>query len=457
MTALSPLWLALAFALGALVMWLAARAQAARLGERAAVSERLRAQHEELQSRYLESEQKRSAAEARLSESGETHREQIAAIAQQLKNELHEGNARMTQMQSDRFLELANARFSAAEERANAKLSELVTPVAQKLTEFDTLVREIERQRHGADQTLKEQIAGLLSRTDKLDAAANQLTSQTSVLVGALRNPTTRGKWGEVQLRRVVELAGMEAYCDFSEQQTLMASDQAGRPDMTVTLPGNSMIFVDAKVPLAAYLDAIEAPEEPAKKERLRAHAQAMKNHVDALAKKNYHHADGSAEFVVMFVPGEAFLSAACTENPGLIEHGASRGVYIASPLTLMALLRSYALGWQQRRQEENAKKIAEIGRELYDRVRIFAAHFTDVGSALGRALKAYNNAAGSFETRVLPQGRRLKEVASLADAEIPETPTIEIAPRELTALDAAPKSERGPRQGRMRFPAEGA
>lgn len=363
----------------------------------------------------------------------------IEALADRLKSDIHEANARIAEMQRDQFLELASQRFSAAEERANATLTQLVTPVRDKLGEFDKMVREIEAQRHGQQEGLKEQIAGLVSRTDKLETAANNLTSQTSVLVMALRNPSTRGKWGEVQLKRVVELAGMEAYCDFSEQQSF-ASDGLARPDLTVGLPGNAKIFVDSKVPLNAYIDAIEIVDETLRREKLRAHAAAMKSHVDALARKNYQRAEGSADFVVMFVPGEAFLSAACIENPDLIEYGAAKNVYISSPLTLMALLRSYALGWQQRQQEENAKKIAEIGRELYVRVLTFATHLQNLGGALGKTLEFYNKAVGSLEHNVLPQGRRMKETASLVDADVPAMPEVDVTPREITALDAQPR-----------------
>ena len=327
----------------------------------------------------------------------------VDAIADRLKSELHEANARIAESQRDTFLALANERFSA-----------VVSPVQQKLTEFDALVKAIEKERVGAYEGLREQIGGLIERSGKMETAATQLTS-------ALRNPTTRGKWGEVQLRRVVELAGMESYCDYDEQQTFDTGDERGRPDMTVALSGNAKIFVDAKVPLSAYLDAIEASDEAVRRERLRGHAAAFKLHVDALAKKNYQRADGSADFVVMFVPGEAFLSAACIENPELIEYGAGKGVYIASPLTLMALLRSYALGWQQRQQEENAKKIAEAARILYDRMRSFVGHFSAIGANLEKANEAYNRAVASMESRVLPQGRKIKELASLPDADLTE------------------------------------
>jgi DNA recombination protein RmuC len=359
-------------------------------------------------------------------------RSQLETIGERLKNELHETNARIAQTQRDSFLSLANERFSA-----------VVAPVQQKLTEFDALVKAIEKDRIGAYEGLREQITGLIERSGKMETAASQLTS-------ALRNPTTRGKWGEMQLRRVVELAGMEAYCDYNEQQTFDVGDERGRPDMSVVLPGNSKIFVDAKVPLNAYLDAVDAADEGARREKMRSHAGAFKNHVDLLARRNYQRIDGSADFVVMFVPGEAFLSAACTENPELIEYGAGKGVYIASPLTLMALLRSYALGWQQRQQEENAKKIAEAGRALYDRVRTFVGHFGTIGSSLQKATDAYNKAVGSMESRVLPAGRKLRELASLPDAELPDLAAIETAPREITALDGEPPVKSRGRQTKL-------
>ncbi len=229
----------------------------------------------------------------------------------------------------------------------------------------------------------------------------------------------------------------MEPYCDYGEQQTFDTGEERGRPDMTVALPGNAKIFVDAKVPLSAYLDALDCSDEPARREKFRGHAGAFKSHVDALARKSYQRAEGSVDFVVMFVPGEAFLSAACIENPDLIEYAAGKDVYIASPLTLMALLRSYALGWQQRRQEENAKQIAEAARVLYDRMRGFVGHFSAIGAGLQKANDAYNKAVGSMESRVLPQGRKIKELASLPDADLTELQAIETAPREITAIDA--------------------
>ena len=349
----------------------------------------------------------------------------LEAITGRLKADLYESNAQIAQSQREAFLTLANDRLDAA-----------VAPVKEKLCEVDKLVREIESSRVDAYAGLREQISALMDRSGKMELAASQLTS-------ALRNPTTRGKWGEVQLRRVVELAGMEPYCDFCEQQTLGVEDGGGRPDLTVQLPGDRHVFVDAKVPLTAYLDAAETHDDDSRQRLLKAHAVALKGHVDSLARRRYHRADGSADFVVMFVPGEAFLSAACIENPELIEYGAGKDVFIVSPLTMMALLRSYALGWQQQAQDENAKRIAEASRELYDRVRIFASHFAAIGGGLSKAITAFNAAVASMESRVLPQGRRIKELASLPDAELPDVQAVELAPRDVAALDPAPGKQR--------------
>lgn len=411
-------------AAGAAAAWLFARGEVRRQQERVRIAE-----------------QESAVAASRLLDLDERHRQEVETIAERLKTDLYEANERVAEKQRDQFLALAGQRFETAEERANARLSDLVKPVAQKLTEFDAFVKSMEKDRIGAYEGLREQIAGLMERGGKLESETAHLATQTRVLVTALRNPAAAGKWGEVQLRRVVELAGMLGYCDFDEQRSIDGGE-AGRPDMTVHLPGNSNIYVDAKAPLAAYIDAVEATDDAARRERLRGHAAAMKAHVDALARRNYQQAEDSADFVVMFVPGEAFLSAACTENPDLIEYGAGKNVYIASPLTLMALLRSYAFGWQQRRQEENAKRIAELGRELYERVRVFAGHFNAIGSSLQKAVGAYNSAVGSMESRVLPQGRRLKEAASLTEPDLPEAATLDIAPREIAAQDVLPKPD---------------
>jgi DNA recombination protein RmuC len=307
--------------------------------------------------------------------------------------------------------------------RASERVGELVSPMAQKLGEFDRLLGE------------------LLGRTNQLENATTNLTTQTSTLVMALRNPASRGKWGEMQLRNVVEKAGMLPYCDFSEQQTVALEEARVRPDMTVNLPGKRCVFVDAKAPLDAMQAALEASDDETRKQLVKQHARALREHVDSLARRGYRTAKGSAEFVVMFVAGEAFLSAACNEDPGLIDYALDKGVLVAGPLALISLLRTFAMGWQALRQEENAKRIATIGRVLYERALKFSEHLVEVRKHLERSVSAFNGAVSSYETKLLPQGRKLKDEAALGGDELAEIPPIEVVPREITALDAAPRS----------------
>jgi DNA recombination protein RmuC len=327
------------------------------------------------------------------------------------------------------------------------RVGQIVAPIAERLGEFDRLVREIETKRNQDTGALKEQLANLLSRADKIETAANALSNQTSTLVTALRSPTTRGKWGEIQLRNVVEKAGMLEFCDFDEQQTIALEPGRGRPDMTIKLPGNRRIFVDAKAPTDALQAAFESVDDEARRELVKRHARALADHVDALSRRNYQSSEGSADFVVMFVPGEAFLSAACNENPMLIEYALDRNVLVAGPLSLISLLRSFAMGWQAVKQEENAKRIAALGRELYERTARFAERLVNLGRNLERSVGAYNDAVGSFESRLLPQGRKLKDEAALGGEELPEPSVIDLAPRHVTALDAQPRDRRSKRE----------
>jgi DNA recombination protein RmuC len=330
--------------------------------------------------------------------------------------------------------------------QAGTRVGEIVAPIADRLTQFDRLVREMENKRSEESGALREQIAQLLSRADKIETAANALSNQTSTLVTALRNPATRGKWGEIQLRNVVEKAGMLAYCDFDEQQTVAFESGRGRPDMTIKLPGSRCVFVDAKAPIDALQAAFEEVDEPARRELVKRHARALQDHIDALAKRNYTSGEGSADFVIMFVPGEAFLSAACTENPMLIEYALDKGVLVAGPLSLISLLRSFAMGWQAVKQEENAKRIALLGRELYERTTKFAERLVTLGKHIERSVSAFNDTVGTYETRLLPQGRKLKDEAALSADELPEPSIIDIAPRAVTALDAEPRDRRSKR-----------
>jgi DNA recombination protein RmuC len=377
---------------------------------------------------WLAARAENAALRATLEQTRATGEKAIEALLERTKNELREATAL----------------------RASERVGELVSPVAQKLGEFDRLIAEIEATRQRDAGSLREQIEQLLGRTDKLENATSHLSTQTSTLVTALRNPASRGKWGEMQLRNVVEKAGMLAYCDFSEQQTVALEEARVRPDMTVNLPGERCVFVDAKAPTDAMQAALEAPDDEARKALVKQHARALRDHVDALARRGYQTARGSADYVVMFVAGEAFLSSACSEDPALIEWALDKGVLVTGPLTLISLLRSFAMGWQALKQEENAKRIATIGRVLYERALKFSEHLGEVRKHLERSVVAFNGAVGSYETKLLPQGRKLKDEASLVGEELDAIPPIDVVPRDVTAIDTSVAGKRLPRSQQL-------
>ncbi|HEU5480493.1 MAG TPA: DNA recombination protein RmuC, partial [Candidatus Tumulicola sp.] len=281
---------------------------------------------------WLASRAETSGLRATLVESQRSQEKTIEALLERAKNELRDATA----------------------SRASERVGELVAPVAQKLHEFDRLIQELEAKRQHDAGSLRAQIDQLLGRAEKLESATTSLTTQTSTLVTALRNPASRGKWGEMQLRNVVEKAGMLPYCDFSEQQTVALEEARVRPDMTVNLPGERFVFVDAKAPTDAMQAALECADDQQRRALVKQHSRALREHVDALARRGYQTAKGSADYVVMFVPGEAFLSAACNDDPALIEYALDHNVLVAGPLSLISLLRTFAMGWQALRQEEN-------------------------------------------------------------------------------------------------------
>jgi DNA recombination protein RmuC len=377
---------------------------------------------------WLAARAENAALRATLEHSEHAGEKAIEALLERTKNELREATAL----------------------RASERVGELVSPVTQKLGEFDRLIADLEATRQRDAGSLREQIDQLLGRTDKLETATSHLSTQTSTLVTALRNPASRGKWGEMQLRNVVEKAGMLAYCDFFEQQTVALEEARVRPDMTVNLPGERCVFVDAKAPTDSMQAALEASDDEARKVLVKQHARALRDHVDALSRRGYQAAKGSAEYVVMFVAGEAFVSSACNEDPSLIEYALDKGVLITGPLTLISLLRTFAMGWQAVRQEENAKRIATIGRVLYERALKFSEHLVEVGKHLERSVNAFNGAVGSYETKLLPQGRRLKDEASLGGDDLAEIPPIDVVPRDVTALDTSASTKRLPRSQQL-------
>jgi DNA recombination protein RmuC len=361
---------------------------------------------------------------ATLAASGDTQRQAVEALIERAKNDLREATA----------------------ERTSERVGAFVEPVAEKLQQIDRLMSDLEAKRQHDAGKLHAHIEQLLGRTDKLETAASMLTTQTSTLVTALRNPASRGKWGEMQLRNVVEKAGMLEHCDFSEQQTVVLEEARVRPDMTVNLPGERVVFVDAKAPIDSMQAALEEADDDARRALVRKHARALRDHVDALARRGYQTAQGSADYVVLFVPGEAFLGAACSDDPALIEYALDKGVLVAGPLSLIGLLRTFAMGWQAVRQEENAKRIASIGKVLYERTLKFSEHLIELRRSLEKSVSAFNGAVGSYETKLLPQGRRLKDEASLGGEELADIPPIDVVPRDITALDTGTEPRRLPR-----------
>lgn len=292
---------------------------------------------------------------------------------------------------------------------------ELLAPVQESLERFDAHVRELEASRQYAYGELREQVRGLTESQERLRTEAGRLAS-------ALRAPTVRGRWGEVQLRRVVELAGMVEHCDFLEQPTVESPEGRSRPDLVVTLPGDRTIVVDAKAPLHHYLDALDADDDSARSACLREHARQVRAHVARLSTRSYWSSfEDSPEFVVLFLPGEAFFSAALEQDPELIEAGAEDRVILATPTTLIALLRSVAYGWRQERMADNARAVSELGRELHGRLATLADHLDGVGRHLDRAVRSYNDTVGSFESRVLVSARRFAELGAVGDDELDE------------------------------------
>jgi DNA recombination protein RmuC len=338
------------------------------------------------------------------------------------------------------FLDLAETRMREARTATAKEIDErkiaiehLLQPMAKTLGDVDRELRESERRRVHTD-------AQLLQRIASLDTAGQDLRSQTSRLVDALKRPGVRGRWGELQLKRVVELAGMIQHCDFEEQRTITNGDgdRRMRPDVIVRLPGGKHVVIDAKAPLDAYLRALDAPDEASRQALLCEHAKQVRNHVVQLSAKSYaSHVAPSPDFVVMFLPGEMFFSAALEHDPELIEFGVEQHVVPASPTTLIALLRAVAYGWQQEAMEENARKIGDLGRQLYEAVRVLGGHFDDLGTRMKSSLEAYNRAVGSLEGNVLVKARKFKELqAANAVEEIPALEPVDRVPRMLQARE---------------------
>ena len=461
---------------GAAIVWLLLRAQSQRSHEKgqadsatqvAALQERLAARDQEAQ-KLQQSCDKEVAQREQLREDNANLKAQLEGerrAAQERSESFKQAAGELSEKfkalsrdalkdNNQSFLDLARATLEKFQTSAQGDLElrqraidQLVKPLKESLERVDGKIGEMEKARAGAYSELREQVRALA--TSQL-----QLQSETGNLVKALRTPHIRGRWGEIQLRRVVELAGMLQYCDFTEQETVTGEDVRIRPDVIVRLPGGRTIVVDAKVPFDAFYESISTTDDVVRVERLKDHARLVRAHIGQLSKKSYWETvQPTPEFVLLFLPGENFYSAALEHDPKLIEDGVNQGVIIATPTTLIALLKAVSYGWRQEQMAANAQEVSKLGKDLYDRLRKFTEYFADIGKNLDRALESYNKGVGSLEARVLVTARKFKERGAIAGDEIEVLEPIDKSARalsldegglfpELVALDLETKED---------------
>lgn len=446
----------IAFFVGGLMAFLAASSAKSSLTERLKAEERRATELEaRLASALADSQQNESEAQnyrTQLTEvSSRLEAERQAALEKQAL--LERAEARLTDTfkalstdalkgASEQFLHLAKSTLASQTEEAKGEIEKrktaietLVKPVAESLGKFELRIGEIEKIREGAYSELKEQVRAL-------GEGQLGLQRETASLVKALRQPTGRGQWGEMQLRRVVELAGMQEHCDFTTQMTTTSDEgKRLRPDLVVKLPGGKSIVVDSKTPMDAYLNALEATDDGERDRFLAQHAQQVRTHIKQLSSKKYtEQFEDTPEFTVLFLPSESFFSAALNSDPGLIESGVNEGVILATPTTLIALLKAVAYGWRQEALALNAKEISALGRTMHERLGKLAEHFSKLGNSLDNAVDHYNKAIGSYETRVMTTARKFEELKAAPEGV--SLPDLEIIDKSTRSLLSNPNTD---------------
>jgi DNA recombination protein RmuC len=430
----------------------AARTAEARFEDSLVRNASLQAEAQELQSHLAVRHQQVTSLEAsvaRLSTELEHERQaagERAAAHEEMRGQLTGEFARLSavalQQNNEQFLQLADTKLGETRQAAEGELAkrqeaieQLLKPISEQLGKYEVGMQRLEVERQRA-------YTGLTEQMKYLSASHDQLQKETRNLVTALRSPQTRGRWGELQLRRVVEMAGMLEHCDFDEQVTSDADSGRMRPDLVVHLPGGKNVAVDAKVPMQAFLEANEADDETVRRAHLASHGRQMKAHVDALSKKEYwKRVDPSPEFVVAFIPGDPLLTAALEHEPGLMEYAVANHVLLATPTSLIALLRAVAYGWQQDALAENAREVQLLGAQLYQRLAVLGEHFAGVGKGLNSAVTAYNKAVGSLEGRVLVTARRFVDmgVVGAGEKELAQPLPVDATTRALQSPELGP------------------